>query len=317
MTGPVSREELPIRPFLRFAGCAAVVCLGGCLFSSCSTAVPRYESAAFDSGTSGPVRIPLRFESGYPYIVLDAGKNPVELFLDTGAAGVAVALPSATVRRLGLAEHGKTRTLKTNIGKIRYQRTTLPEARLGKLVFLNLECDRCDSALAAPFSRRGLFGLALIRGFQTLIDYSDSTIEMFRHDARPACLNLGKWERIPFEDDRDGMIVRLAMEGIPRPLKWLLDTGAIALNPEGTRYYNLLKSEHFKRLTGAGEREGRAFVENRTLSVGSMRLDSLNFLALDFKEPGGVDGFLGADFFMKYRVLVDFKAEVLWIQAIR
>jgi hypothetical protein len=308
---------LPIRPFLRFTGCAAVVCLGGCLFSSCSTAVPRYESASFDSGTSGPVRIPLRFENGYPVLVLAAGKNPVELFLDTGAAGVAVALPSATVRRLGLAEHGKTRTLKTNFGKIRYRRVTLPEARLENLVFRNTECDRCDSALAAPFGRRGLLGLALIRGFHTLIDYSDSTIEIFRRDARPACLNSGKWERIPFEDNRDGMMVRLAMEGIPRPLKWLLDTGAIASNPEGTRYQNLLKSEHFKKLTGAGERGGRAFAENRTLFDGSARLDSLNFLALDFREPGGVDGFLGADFFMKYRVLVDFQAEALWIQAIR
>jgi hypothetical protein len=261
--------------------------------------------------------IPILFEAGFPWFVIRSGNDSVEVFLDTGAGQVGVGLPAETVRSLRLEEFGLTRTLKTNAGAIRYKRSILPEARFGGIVFRDVVCDRIRPDTVPSPAGRGIMGLALLRRFNVLFDYGGSRLLLLRPGCFPAHFDSSAWSRIPFADDPDGMMVRGRPEGIDADLKWCLDTGAIARNPEGTEYYNLLKSKYFRKWAGTSAKDGRFFSRGHAFIAGGAVVDSLNTLEHDFSEPGGVDGFLGADFFMKNRVLADFANHSLWIQPSR
>ena len=76
----------------------------------------------------------------------------------------------------GSSEFGRTRTLKTNSGRIRYKRVLLPEARLGGITFRNLACDQVNADSVSVVRGRGIMGLALLRRFNVLIDYRDSRL---------------------------------------------------------------------------------------------------------------------------------------------
>jgi hypothetical protein len=299
-----------IVPFA-FAG-AGLLTVDGCgpsapLFRSTAPAMEEFVSA----------EIPLRFDRGYPVLILHAGADSVEVLLDTGAGRIGIGLPPETVRSMRLRGFGGTRTIETNAGRISYRRVILPEARFGGITFRNLACDRVSGDLHPAFAGRGIAGLALLRPFNALIDYRASRLVLFRRGYFPADFDSSSWRRIPFDDHPDGMLIDGTPDGIPGELKWCLDTGAIAVNPERTEYFNLLKPKYFRGLKGVQERDGRAFASHRAFRSGGVALDSLNFLEHAFSEPGGVDGFLGADFFMKNRVLIDFADAVLWLQPCR
>ena len=289
--------------------------MGMLLILGCGSSIPLFQSMVQEMEEFTSAEVPLRFDHGYPYLASHSGKDSVELFLDTGAGQVGLGLLPETVRSLGLLGFGRTRTLKTNSGRIKYRRIILPEARFGGITFRNFACDQVSADAHPLFARRGIMGLALLRRFNVLIDYRGFRLVLFRQGTFPADFDSSSWKRIPFTDHPDGMLVDGTPEGISKNLRWCLDTGAVAWDPERTEYYNLLKSKYFRGMAGAKERDGRAFAKRRDFRSGEVTLDSLNFLAHDFAEPGGVDGFLGADFFMKNRVLVDFTDDVLWIQS--
>ncbi len=299
-----------IRPLS--AACAGLLALLGC-----GSPPPLFESATPADEAFVSTEIPLRFDGGAPILVFHAGGDSIEVVLDTGAARVGVGLSAETIRSLGLESTGGTRTLKTNHGRVRYKRAVVPEARMGGLSYRNLACDQVNAEIHPSSAGRGILGLALLRRFNVLFDYRGSRLLLLRTGLFPADFDSASWKRIPFDDHPDGMMIRGRPDGTPGDLKWCLDTGAIALNPDGKVFYNILKPKHFRGIAGAQEREGRVFTENQTLETGGAPLDSLNFLSFDFREPGGVDGFLGADFFMKNRVLVDFSHAVLWIRKVR
>jgi len=255
-------------------------------------------------------------DPGVPHcVVLQAGTDQIELFLDTGGGDISIGLMPETIRALQLKETGRIRTLKTNYGKIRYKRVVLPIARIGGIVFRDLVCDRVAEEANPLFARRGILGLSLFRPFTILIDYQGSRLVLFRSGVVLADFDSTLWNRIPSPNHSDGIMIHGTPEGFSKDLTWCLDTGAIARDPGQTRYYNIIKKKHIKGMSGWRERDGMVFSENIAFRAGAAVVDSLNFLAYDFKEPGGIDGFLGADFFFKHRVLVDFKNEVIWIKS--
>lgn len=261
--------------------------------------------------------IPLQFDGGFPFVVLHAGADSVELFLDTGAGDIGIGLMPETIRTLQLKETDRRRTLKTNYGKIRYKRVVLPEAHLGGIVFRDLVCDRVAEKVNPHFAKRGILGLALFRSFNVLIDYQGYRLVLFKPGNYPADFDSTLWDRIPSPDDPDGIMIRGTLEGLSKDLTWCLDTGAIARDPDQTRYYNIIKKKHVKGMVSLKEKDGMAFSEDISFRSGSAILDSLNFLAHDFEEPEGIDGFLGTDFFMKHLVLVDFKSQAVRTRSAR
>ena len=301
---------------LRHAGIRMLqaACAGLTALSGCGSSIPLYQSMTPAMETFVSTEIPLRFDRGFPCLTLHTGADSVEVFLDTGAAQVGAGLLPGTVRSLGLKAIGRTRTLKTHSGRIRYRPVLLPEARLGGVTFRNLACDQVDADAHPSFAGRGIMGLALLRQFNVLIDYRGSRLVLLRQASFPAGFDSSSWRRIPLTVHPDGMMIGGRPEGISKDLRWCLDTGAIALDPEGKEYYNLMKPRHFRGMAGARERDGRVFARLRAFRSGAVGFHPLNFLAMDFSEPGGVDGFLGADFFMKNRVLVDFAGAALWVQ---
>jgi|GEM_PF-3667539 hypothetical protein len=281
---------------------------------SCGSAQTLDQGHALGADDIAGFEIPLSFDGGFPYVVLLAEADSIELFLDTGAGDIRIGLMPETIRALRLKETGRTRTLKTHYGKIRYKRVVLPEACLGGIVFRDLACDRVAEQANPLFARRGILGLALFRSFNVLIDYPGSRLVLFKPGTYPADFDPTLWNRIPSPDHPDGIMMRGTPEGLSKELTWCLDTGAIARDPGQTRYYNIIRKKHVKGIAGLKERDGMAFSEDISFRSGPAILDSLNFLAYDFKEPGGIDGFLGADFFFKHRVLVDFQNQVVWIK---
>jgi hypothetical protein len=284
------------------------------LLQPCVASEPLYRFMTPSPDGFDSSRIPLKFDHGYPYLTLFTRDDSFDVFLDTGAAQSALILLPETVQTMRLAAKGEVRGILTNYGEYRYRRSILSEVRLGDVVFWNVACDQDSLSIPGMTRRRGRMGLALLRPFCVLIDYGASGLVLFNPDRSADSLLTGGGNRFPFQDSEDGILISGSVDGQDDERTWLLDTGVTA--SDGSGYFNLLKPKRFREIKDVQERDGRCFVKNRSLRIGSTVIDSLNLVSHDFRQPKGVDGFLGADFFMKHRVLVDFKKSMIYTQPI-
>jgi hypothetical protein len=58
---------------------------------TCSSSMPFFQSMTPAMEEFVSTEIPIRFDGGYPFVVIHSGEDSVEVFLDTGAAQVSVA----------------------------------------------------------------------------------------------------------------------------------------------------------------------------------------------------------------------------------
>lgn len=118
---------------------------------------------------------------------------------------------------------------------------------------------------------------------------------------------------IPF-DYRDGLIwVQITVPQSPRPLNFLLDSGAaVSVVNLGTAQRLGLKPGRPVSVGGVGGALGGFWPQRLTAKLGDLALPS-EYLAVDLTELSnacacGVDGLLGADFFKRRMVEIDFRA---------
>lgn len=119
---------------------------------------------------------------------------------------------------------------------------------------------------------------------------------------------------IPF-DYRDGLIwIQVTVPQSPRPLNFLLDSGAgVSVVNLGTAQRLGLKLGRPVSVGGVGGAADGFWPQRLTAKLGDLTLPS-QYLAVDLTELSkacacGVDGLLGADFFKRRVVEIDFRAQ--------
>jgi Aspartyl protease/PDZ domain len=133
--------------------------------------------------------------------------------------------------------------------------------------------------------------------------------------------NAKLYAEIPFLQFSGGVvIVRARLDGYPDTLNFIMDTGSAGISldsmtcvrlhivPEATSYL----------IRGIGGVRQLKYVRNRTLLIGGMQVDSLNFHVSDYDILSSVygnriDGIIGYSFFSRFIVNFDYDSSIMYV----
>jgi hypothetical protein len=276
-----------------------------------------YESLQPEHGQFTSLEIPLRIVDGMPSLRLETQRKALDIFLDSGANQTTLALAPQIVKNLDV-QYVKGATLSTSNYKItRGKPFLLSEAKLGgELFYRNLLCSQRTIEKQSPARNSGLLGIELLKEFNVLLDYNASKMALYPHDGYPEDDGFASWHNVTFIDHGYGVLVTGTFTGSSQELTFLLDTGAVARDDKNTSF-NLMKGAALAKVEHlSGEQfGGYPIIRSQDLVIGDIPLHSLNFVFVDaFTQPPLVDGFLGNDFLLKYKVFLDFGASTMYLQ---
>jgi len=176
--------------------------------------------------------------------------------------------------------------------RVYYQR--LATVEIGDITFTDVEVIP-EKREYVPTDVDGLIGLGLLKQFNLMIDYRKRTIDVYPSDRQP--LEVIDWHKMKFKlDAQQGIILVINAQG--HSYNMLLDTGA--WNPDDNSVISIRKQRN--KVVGEHAIEFLA----GEMSIGEYTVDAL------FGSPVSFDGVLGASFFFKNRVYIDFTHSEIW-----
>jgi PDZ domain/Aspartyl protease len=127
--------------------------------------------------------------------------------------------------------------------------------------------------------------------------------------------------QVPFTTFTGGVVViRAQLIGFPDTLNFIMDTGSGGISLDSTTCIrlNILPVLTDKLIMGIGGIRQLRYVNNRSLIVGSLRVDSLNFHVSDYDILSSVygdriDGIIGYSFFSRYIVKIDYDSSQMYV----
>lgn len=127
--------------------------------------------------------------------------------------------------------------------------------------------------------------------------------------------------QVPFSTFTGGVVViRAQLVGFPDTLNFIMDTGSGGISLDSTTCIrlNILPVLTDKLIMGIGGIRQLRYVNNRSLIVGSLRVDSLNFHVSDYDILSSVygdriDGIIGYSFFSRYIVKIDYDSSQMYV----
>ncbi len=127
--------------------------------------------------------------------------------------------------------------------------------------------------------------------------------------------------QVPFDTFTGGVVViRAQLIGFPDTLNFIMDTGSGGISLDSTTCIrlNLQSVLTDKLIMGIGGVRRLRFVNNRSLKLGDMQIDSLNFHVSDYDILSTVygdriDGIIGYSFFTRYIVKFDYDSSQMYI----
>lgn len=276
-----------------------------------------YESRQPERNQFTSLEIPLRIVDGMPSLRLETQGKTLDIFLDSGANKITIALVPQIVKKLDVQYVKGTTLSASNYKLTRAKPFLLPEVKLGGgLFYRNLLCSRETIEKQSPARNSGILGLALLKEFNVLLDYNASKMVLYRHDGYPEDDGLSSWHKIPFIAHKYGILVTGTFPGSSQELTFLLDTGAVGRDDKNTAFNPMKGAALTKVEQLSGEQKGGyTIIRSQDLVIGDIPLHSLNFIFVDaFTQPPSVDGFLGYDFLLKYKVFLDFGTSTMYLQ---
>ena len=259
----------------------------------------------------------LTFDSKYnlPLIMMDYQGEKIAMTLDTGSK-TALHLPMDLINKIpNKTENSKRNRSSDLAGRVTEAKSfTVSKLVLNSFTFNKLEVveykdwglfissDPTNDDSEDTDGDKSVIGLGLFDGYVLTINYPESNITIsddILTDLNP------KWISIPFELNDEGLVVNLS-DGI-KNYKMVLDTGAtVSLIKEQS-----LSPESIKIS------DPEDYFESILLNVNNVANDSVLPMIIDsIPDEFQSDGLLGADFFSKNRVKIDFKNKQMWIQPI-
>ena len=257
------------------------------------------------------------FDSKYnlPLIMMDFQGEKITMTLDTGSK-IALHLPMDLINKIANKTENseKIRTIDLSGGVTELKSFIVNKLELNSFTFnkvqvveykdwgLVISSDPTIDDSEDTDEDKPVIGLGLFDGYVLTINYPESNITI--SDDTSTDLN-PNWVAIPFDLNDEGLVVTLS-DGI-KNYKMVLDTGATvslikeqSLSPESIKISD--PEDYFKSIL---------------LNVNNVANDSVLPMIIDsIPDEFQSDGLLGADFFSKNRVKIDFKNKQMWIQPI-
>jgi hypothetical protein len=127
--------------------------------------------------------------------------------------------------------------------------------------------------------------------------------------------------QIPFTTFTGGVVViRAQLIGYPDTLNFIMDTGSGGISLDSTTCIrlNITPVLTDKLIMGIGGIRQLRYVNDRSLKLGTMQIDSLNFHVSDYDILSSVygdriDGIIGFSFFSRYIVKIDYDSSQMYV----
>ena len=127
--------------------------------------------------------------------------------------------------------------------------------------------------------------------------------------------------RVPFSTFAGGIVViRAQLAGYPDTLNFIMDTGSADVSLDSTTCLrmNIKPVQTDKLISGVGGVRRMSYVNNQSLLLGQIRVDSLHFHVGDYQllssEYGDrIDGIIGNDFYKRYIVKIDYDINEMYV----
>ncbi len=127
--------------------------------------------------------------------------------------------------------------------------------------------------------------------------------------------------QVPFTTFTGGVVViRAVLQGYPDTLNFIMDTGSGGISLDSTTCIrlNITPVQSDKLIMGIGGIRKVKFVSNQSITIGSLKVDSLNFHVSDYDVLSSVygdriDGIIGYSFFTRYIVKIDYDSNQMYV----
>ena len=127
--------------------------------------------------------------------------------------------------------------------------------------------------------------------------------------------------QVPFTTFTGGVVViKAILVGYPDTLNFIMDTGSGGISLDSTTCIrlNIIPVLTNKLIMGIGGVRQLRYVNNQSLILGEMRVDSLNFHVSDYDILSSVygdriDGIIGYSFFSRYIVKIDYDSNQMYV----
>ncbi len=127
--------------------------------------------------------------------------------------------------------------------------------------------------------------------------------------------------QIPFTTFTGGVVVvKAQLVGFPDTLNFIMDTGSggISLDSTTCMRLNITPVLTDKFIMGIGGIRQLRYVNNQSLLIGDLKVDSLNFHVSDYDILSSVygdriDGIIGLSFFSRYIVKIDYDSNQMYV----
>ena len=127
--------------------------------------------------------------------------------------------------------------------------------------------------------------------------------------------------RVPFSTFAGGIVViRAQLAGYPDTLNFIMDTGSAGISLDSTACIrmNIIPVHSDKQISGVAGVRTISYVNNQSLLLGQIRIDSLYFHVGDYQilssEYGDrIDGLIGDSFYKRYIVKIDYDSNEMYV----
>jgi hypothetical protein len=127
--------------------------------------------------------------------------------------------------------------------------------------------------------------------------------------------------QIPFSTFTGGVVVvKAQLKGYPDTLNFIMDTGSGGISLDSTTCIrlNIVPAMTDRLIMGIGGVRQLRYVNNKSLLIGNIEVDSLNFHVSDYDILSSVygdriDGIIGYSFFSRYIVKIDYDSSQMYV----
>lgn len=246
-----------------------------------------------DAIAGQPATVPLAIVHNSPNFSAEIDGHKVRLWFYLGA-DASLTLSGATLDELGIKPTGPGRRFMDVKGnKLEARTFNVARLRIGTAVFTAIS-GVVD--VHAPPLGQGYIGPSLFAAYQIILDYRGGKITLIPPGTQLTESDSCRGAPVPFPEG----VSKAQTDFGDLTLVW--DTGA------GVSFIRKSRID-----------QGQTKVVNQTVLTEHFRLSGVDFGPLafrliDFSEPPSVDGFIGANFFAKHVVCLDFPRKRLRIQ---
>ncbi|MDT5063018.1 MAG: hypothetical protein QOH63_3477 [Acidobacteriota bacterium] len=283
------------------------------------------QSSLYNPDGSSQTSVPFEIPNNRPIINVrvNGRKEPLRFVLDTGS-GISV-VSEETAKRLGLRAVARGGMARAIGGKFEIVYGFLDSIEIGEARIENVPVYiRRFYNDAVPVD--GYVGLAVIAKYLATVDYGSRTFSLNRQRttngvAAPSPNAI----EIPIRTTASGFLSgEVQVEGISRPLNFIIDTGA-STSVISEKMMELEEMSGFKQPSRMRVYGAAGITDNvQTLILprvllGSQAREKLDVAVLDLEPVNETTGFvqsgiIGGNFLSHFRVSFDFRRAVIWLE---